>query len=103
MKNVEKKQSEKVAVIPQEIRGAGEPAPARFEYAKLRTRVNAVIEKGLNDMWLLIDGEEMDTSWEKGIWKDGKAFAMITGDQVSLLGSRFSAVNALLSVGISMH
>ena len=90
-------------MIPQEVRSAGEPPQVRFEYAKLRTRVNAIIEKGLNDMWLLIDGEEMDTSWEKGLWKDGKAFAMVNGDQVSLLGSRFSAVNALLSVGISMH
>lgn len=77
------------------------PPPRKFEYSILRAQVDEIIAQGFNDMWLLIDGEEMDYS--NGIWRDGKAFAMVTGDQISLLGPRFSAVNALLSVGISIQ
>ncbi len=75
----------------------------KFDYSLLRAQIDEIIHQGLNDMWLLINGEEMDTHFNQGIWYDGKAFAMINNGQVNLLGSRFSALNALLSVGITLH
>ncbi len=73
-----------------------------FEFSGLRAQVDEIIDRGFSDMWLLLDGEEMERDFASGIWRDGRAFAMVTGDQISLLGSRFSALNALLSVGVSM-
>lgn len=78
------------------------PVIKQFEFSGLRAQVDEIIDRGFSDMWLLLDGEEMERDFASGIWRDGRAFAMVTGDQISLLGSRFSALNALLSVGVSM-
>ncbi|MBS1812801.1 MAG: hypothetical protein JST84_31835 [Acidobacteria bacterium] len=74
----------------------------QFEFSPLRAKVDEIIDRGFSDMWLLLDGEEFDRDVSKGIWRDGRAFAMVVGDQVCLLGPKFSAINALLSVGVSM-
>lgn len=74
----------------------------KFEFTRLREQVDELIDRGFNDMWLLLDGEEFDRDFSKGIWRDGRAFAMVIGDQVCLLSPKFSAINALLSVGVSM-
>ena len=74
-----------------------------FEFTGLREQVDEIIDRGFSDMWLLIDGEEFERDFASGIWRDGQPFAMVTGGQVSLLGPRFSALNALLSVGVSMR
>ncbi len=73
-----------------------------FEYSGLRAQVEELIDRGFSDMWLLLDGEEFERDFASGIWRDGRAFAMVTGDQISLLSPKFSAINALLSVGVSM-
>ena len=73
-----------------------------LEFTGLRAQVDELIDRGFSDMWLLIDGEEFERDFASGIWRDGQPFAMVTGGQVNLLGSRFSALNALLSVGVSM-
>ncbi len=102
-------QTEPIYQIPNlrhDIKVEDEPtgkASPQFEYTLLRAQVDEIIDQGLNDMSLLINGEEMDTRYPEGIWKDGKAFAMVNGNQVNLLGSKFSAMNALLSVGIALY
>lgn len=73
-----------------------------FEFTPLRAQVDELIDRGFNDMWLLLDGEEFDRDFSKGLWRDGRAFAMVIGDQVCLLSPKFSAINALLSVGVTM-
>ena len=73
-----------------------------FEFSPLRAQVDELIDRGFNDMWLLLDGEEFDRDFSKGLWRDGRAFAMVMGDQVCLLSPKFSAINALLSVGVTM-
>lgn len=73
-----------------------------YELSALRAQVDELIDRGFNDMWLLLDGEEFDRDFSKGLWRDGRAFAMVIGDQVCLLGPKFSAINALLSVGVSI-
>lgn len=84
----------------------GEEAPPlaikQFEFSPLRAKVDEIIDRGFNDMWLLLDGEEFERDFSKGLWRDGRAFAMIIGDQVCLLSPKFSAINALLSVGVTM-
>jgi hypothetical protein len=77
------------------------PVPS-FEFSGLRAQVEELIDRGFSDMWLLLDGEEIERDFASGMWRDGRAFAMVTGDQISLLSSKFSALNALLSVGVSM-
>lgn len=78
-------------------------APVKqIEFTGLRAQVDELIDRGFSDMWLLLDGEEIDRDFAQGIWRDGRAFAMVTGDQISLLGPKFSALNALLSVGVTM-
>ena len=77
------------------------PVPS-YEFAGLRAQVEELIDRGFSDMWLLLDGEEFERDFASGIWRDGRAFAMVTGDQISLLSPKFSAINALLSVGVSM-
>ena len=74
----------------------------KISYSLLREWVDERIEQDLNDMWLLLDGEEFDTDFSHGFWQDGKAFAMVNDGQVNLLSPKFSALNALLSVGISI-
>ena len=74
----------------------------KFEFSPLRAQVDELIDRGFNDMWLLLDGEEFDRDFSQGVWRDGHAFAMVIGDQVCLLSPKFSAINALLSVGVSM-
>ncbi len=81
---------------------AAPPTLKPFEFSGLRAQVDEIIDRGFSDMWLLLDGEEFERDFASGIWRDGRAFAMVTGDQISLLGSKFSAINALLSVGVSM-
>jgi hypothetical protein len=75
----------------------------RLEPVVLRAQVESVIRQGLSDMWLLLDGEEII---EDGVadanWRDGRAFAMVSDDQVCLLGSKVFALNALRSVGITL-
>lgn len=78
------------------------PAIKQFEFSLLRAQVDEIIDRGFNDMWLLLDGEEFDRDFSKGVWRDGRAFAMVIGDQVCLLSPKFSAINALLSVGVTM-
>jgi hypothetical protein len=73
-----------------------------YEFSGLRAQVDEIIDRGFSDMWLLLDGEEFERDFASGIWRDGRAFAMVTGNQISLLSSKFSAINALLSVGVSM-
>lgn len=69
----------------------------------LRDRVESVIQQGLSDMWLLLDGEEIiEDELANLSWRDGRAFAMVSPDQVHLLGSRFCALSALRSVGITL-
>jgi hypothetical protein len=77
------------------------PVPS-YEFSGLRAQVEEVIDRGFSDLWLLLDGEEIERDFASGIWRDGRPFAMVTGDQISLLGPKFSAINALLSVGVSM-
>jgi hypothetical protein len=73
------------------------------EPVRLRAKVESVIRQGLGDMWLLLDGEEIATEeWADADWRDGQAFAMVSADQVRLLGSRGFALNALRSVGITI-
>ena len=74
----------------------------QFEFSPLRAKVDEIIDRGFNDMWLLLDGEEFERDFAKGVWRDGRPFAMVIGDQVHLLSPKFSAINALLSVGVSM-
>ena len=74
----------------------------QFEFSHLRAKVDEIIDRGFNDMWLLLDGEEFERDFAKGVWRDGRAFAMVIGDQVHLLSPKFSAINALLSVGVCM-
>jgi hypothetical protein len=75
----------------------------RIEPVVLRAQVESVIRQGLSDMWLLLDGEEIV---EDGLadlnWRDGRAFAMVSDDQVCLLGSKVFALTALRSVGITL-
>jgi hypothetical protein len=78
------------------------PTMPPFEFSILRAKVDEIIDRGFSDMWLLLDGEEIERDFANGLWRDGRAFAMVTGDQISLLSSKFSALNALLSVGVSM-
>lgn len=78
------------------------PLRGQYDVSGLRAQVDDLIDRGFSDMWLLIDGEEIDRDFAQGIWRDGRPFAMVTGDQISLLGPKFSALNALLSVGVSM-
>ncbi len=78
------------------------PTIKPFEFPGLRAQVDEIIDRGFSDMWLLLDGEEFARDFASGIWRDGRAFAMVTGDQISLLSSKFSAINALLSVGVTM-
>lgn len=73
-----------------------------YEFTGLRAQVEELIDRGFSDMWLLLDGEEIDRDLSSGIWRDGRPFAMVTGDQISLLSPKFSAINALLSVGVTM-
>jgi len=69
----------------------------------LRAKVESVIRQGLSDMWLLLDGEEiLDEGLADMSWRDGRAFAMVSPDQVQLLGSKVYALNALRSVGITL-
>jgi hypothetical protein len=69
----------------------------------LRAQVESVIRQGLSDMWLLLDGEEIvEDSLADLTWRDGRAFAMVSEDQVCLLGSKMFALNALRSVGITL-
>ena len=74
----------------------------QFEFSHLRAKVDEIIDRGFNDMWLLLDGEEFERDFSKARWRDGRAFAMVIGDQVCLLSPKFSAINALLSVGVTM-
>lgn len=69
----------------------------------LRAKVESVIQQGLSDMWLLIDGEDIieDDLADMNL-RDGRAFAMVSPNQVQLLGSKFSALNALRSVGLTI-
>jgi hypothetical protein len=78
------------------------PTVKTYEFSGLRAQVDEIIDRGFSDMWLLLDGEEFARDFASGIWRDGRPFAMVTGDQISLLSSKFSAINALLSVGVSM-
>lgn len=78
------------------------PAIKPFEFTGLRAQVDEMIDRGFSDMWLLLDGEEIERDFMNGIWRDGRAFAMVMEDQVCLLSSKFSAINALLSVGVTM-
>lgn len=73
-----------------------------FEFTGLRAQVDEMIDRGFSDMWLLLDGEEIERDFTNGLWRDGRAFAMVMKDQICLLSSKFSAINALLSVGVSM-
>jgi hypothetical protein len=74
----------------------------KISYSLLRERVDERIEQDLNDMWLLLDGEDFEMDFSHGFWRDGKAFAMVNDGQVNLLSPKFSALNALLSVGIAI-
>ena len=73
------------------------------EPLKLRAKVESVIQQGLSDMWLLIDGEDIieDELADMNL-RDGRAFAMVSANQVYLLGSKFSALTALRSVGLTI-
>ena len=77
-------------------------AVKQFEFSPLRAKVDEIIDRGFNDMWLLLDGEEFERDFASGIWRDGRAFAMVIDNQVHLLSPKFSAINALLSVGVTM-
>lgn len=78
------------------------PSHQQFEFSLLRAKVDELIDRGLSDMWLLLDGEEFERDLMSGRWRDGHAFAMVIGNQVCLLRPKFSAINALLSVGVTM-
>lgn len=78
------------------------PSIKPFEFSGLRAQVDEIIDRGFSDMWLLLDGEEFERDFASGIWRDGRPFAMVTGNQISLLSPKFSAINALLSVGVTM-
>jgi hypothetical protein len=78
------------------------PTIKQFEFTLLRAKVDEIIDRGFSDMWLLLDGEEIERDFANGTWRDGCAFAMVIGNQVCLLSSKLSVTNALLSVGVAM-
>ena len=78
------------------------PLGQPVESVRLKHQVDSLIERGLVDMWLLLEGEEIEFGPSSSCWQDGRAFAMVMGDQVYLLSRKASAVSALRSVGLAI-
>ena len=73
-----------------------------FELPELKERVDSIIHEGLNDMWLLLTGEEIHAVYRLPQRRDGRALGMLFGGQVHMLTSKPSALETLRVLGIEM-
>ena len=73
-----------------------------FELPELKERVDSIIHEGLNDMWLLLTGEEIKAVYRLPQRRDGRALGMLFGGQVHMLTSKPSALETLRVLGIEM-
>ncbi len=73
-----------------------------FELPELNERVNSIIHEGLNDMWLLLTGEEIERVYRLPERRDGRAIGLLWDGQVHMLASKPSAIETLRVLGIEM-
>ncbi|MEP7270160.1 MAG: hypothetical protein ABI882_01585 [Acidobacteriota bacterium] len=75
---------------------------APFEFPELKEQINSIIHEGLNDMWLLLTGEEIKGRHRSGERRDGRPIGLLWGDQVHMLTSKPTAIETLRILGIEM-
>lgn len=73
-----------------------------FQVPELMERVNSIIHEGLNDMWLLLTGEEINDVYRLPERRDGRAIGLLWDGQVHMLASKSSALETLRVLGIEM-
>lgn len=73
-----------------------------FELPELKERVNSIIHEGLNDMWLLLTGEEIKAVYRLPERRDGRAIGLLWDGQVHMLTAKPTALETLRVLGIEM-
>lgn len=73
-----------------------------FELPQLKEQVDSIIHEGLNDMWLLLTGEEITGTHRQGERRDGRPIGLLWNGQVHMLASKPSALATLRVLGIEM-
>lgn len=73
-----------------------------FEVPALKERVNSLIHEGLNDMWMLLTGEEIKEVFRRGDYRENRAIGLLWDGQVHMLTSKPSALESLRVLGIEM-
>ena len=73
-----------------------------FDVPALKEQVNSMIHEGLNDMWLLLSGEEITGYYRMGERRDGRALGLLWDGQVHMLTSKPTALETLRVLGIEM-
>lgn len=73
-----------------------------FELPALEEQVSSIIHEGLNDMWLLLTGEEIHGGYQVGARRDGRAIGLLWSGQVHMLTSKPAALETLRVMGIEM-
>ena len=73
-----------------------------FAFPEFRDRVDLIIHEGLNDMWLLLTGEEIKTGFRLPERRDGRPLGLQWDGQIHMLTSKPSALETLRVLGIEM-
>lgn len=73
-----------------------------FAFPELKDRVESIIHEGLNDMWLLLTGEEITSGFRLPERRDGRPLGLLWDGQVHMLTSKPSALETLRVLGIEM-
>jgi hypothetical protein len=73
-----------------------------FAFPEFKDQVDLIIHEGLNDMWLLLTGEEIKGGFRLPERRDGRAIGILWDGQVHMLTSKPSALETLRVLGIEM-
>jgi hypothetical protein len=73
-----------------------------FAFPEFKDRVDSIIHEGLNDMWLLLTGEEITGGFRLPERRDGRPLGLLWDGQVHMLTSKPSALETLRVLGIEM-
>ncbi len=103
-RNEESLQSKQTAQVDQssEILTSGFVGTVSLELPELKEQINSMIHEGLNDMWLLLTGEEIKGTHRSGERRDGRPIGLLWNGQVHMLASKPTALETLRVLGIEM-